>query len=141
MRFRIATAAACLSLVITTAVAAERSPRALLVFDMAHGECRLTIMNDGSATLSYGALPQGVDVRAGTFDPVELESVFRTIAHADDEARHRLSPPVGSVHFAGNEALSWFNDEGLATTLLKRGWNNRLPGDDAAVVAKACGSN
>jgi hypothetical protein len=123
-----------------TTAAAEQTPKALLVFDMPYGECRLTIMSDGSALLSYGALPQQTEIRAGSFEPAGLEKTFRAISDPSDDARHRLSPPVGSVQFVGNEALSWFNDEGFASTLLKRGWNNRLPGDEADVVAKACGS-
>jgi hypothetical protein len=140
MRSALATIACCLSLLMATAEAAERAPKALLGFDMPHGECRLTVMSDGSALLGYGALPQQTEIRTGSLDPVELEKTFRAISHPNDEARHRLSPPVGSVWFAGNEALAWFNDEGLADTLLKRAWTNRLPGDESPVVARACGN-
>ena len=127
-----------LSLLTATAEAVEREPTALLGFDMPHGECRLTFMSDGSAFLSYGALPQSISVRAGSFDPAELEKTFRTIADPNDESRHRLSPPVGGVWFGRDEHIAWFNDEGFARTLLDRAWNNRIP-EDIPVIAKACG--
>ena len=131
--------ASCLSLVVATTEAAERTPSALFGFDMPHGECRLTVMSDGSALLSYGALPQHINVRSGSFDPMELEKTFRTISHPNDEDRHRLSSPVGAVWFGSSERLAWFNDEGLANTLIDRAWDNRLPGDEP-VIAKACGN-
>ena len=130
---------AVLSLLTAEGSAAEREPKALLGFDMPHGECRLTVMSDGSALLSYGALPQHISARAGSFDPTELEQTFRTISHPNDEDRHRLSPPVGAVWFGSNERLAWFNDEGLANSLIHRAWDNRRPGDEP-VIAKACGN-
>jgi hypothetical protein len=138
MRSALATIASCLSLVVATTEAAEREPKALLGFDMPYGECRLTVMSDGSALLSYGALPESIHVRTGSFDPTELEKTFRTISHSNDEDRHRLSPPVGSVWIGSSERLAWFNDEGLANTLIDRAWDNRLH-DNIEVIAKACG--
>lgn len=123
---------------MTTAAASEQMPKAVFGFDMPHGECRLTVMSDGSALLSYGALPESIEVRAGSFDPMELENAFRTVSHMSDEDRHRLSPPVGSVWVGNSEHLAWFNDEGLANALFARAWDNRLPGD-IELIAKACG--
>jgi hypothetical protein len=138
MRSALARIACCLSLLMATAEAAERAPKARLGFDMPHGECRLTVMSDGSALLSYGALPESIHVRTGSFDPTELEKTFRAISHSNDEDRHRLSPPVGSVWIGSSERLAWFNDEGLANTLIDRAWDNRLH-DNIEVIAKACG--
>lgn len=139
MRSALATIACSLSLLTAaTATASGPTPKALFGFDMPHGECRLTVMSDGSALLSYGALPESIHVRAGSFDPAELENTLRTVSHSSDDDRHRLSPPVGSVWMGNSEQLAWFNDAGLANALFARAWSNRLPGD-IALIAKACG--
>jgi hypothetical protein len=93
---------------------------------MPYGGCRLTIRGDGSATLFFGALPQHVNVQAGTFDLPELRTRFESIARRAQN-RNELKPPVGGVRFQNNAADLYFNDAELANTLLRRAWAHRLP--------------
>ena len=129
---------AALALVIALAAAPGQR---VLSFDMPHGGCRLTIAVDGSAALWYAALPHGVHIAAATFEPAALRDVFIAKARPKDR-RSELAPPIGSVRFGTDDAVQYFDDAALATSLLRRAWAHRLPAfstrQDDAVIARAC---
>lgn len=128
---------------IPAAGAATTPQEPLLIFDMPYGGCRLNIHGDGSAALFFAALPQHVNIKAGTFDLSELRRVFESKAHAV-KSRSELAPPVGSVRLQKEAADLYFNDAELASALLRRAWTHRmLPRNehelqDERIIARFC---
>jgi hypothetical protein len=121
---------ACVAVFQSPAAPTEAAP--VLTFDMPHGHCRVSVQNDGSARLGYGALPEWVQVRPGTFDSEALLRRFKAISRPQQQRdREPLKPPIGAVTF-GLQSEPWlFNDEAFATALLRRAWEFRVPPRDA----------
>jgi hypothetical protein len=130
----LACAAACAAVFTSPAAPTEAVP--VLTFDMPHGHCRVSVQHDGSARLGYGALPEWVQVRPGTFDSEALLRRFRTISRPqqqrDTEPLKPLKPPIGAVTFGLQSEPRLFNDEAFATALLRRAWEFRVPPRNAS---------
>jgi hypothetical protein len=93
-------------------VQAGTRPAPIVVFDMPHGGCRLSVNSDGSGSLAYGALPARVRIKPGTFMPsVLVAELERAVVPRSGGAQ---SLPSGSVKFGSSEELFWFNDGELS---------------------------
>jgi hypothetical protein len=125
--------------------AAVPVPKVVLIFDMPHGGCRMRVMEDGSAALSYGALDTALWVRSGSFEPRQLVSAFQAVAVPAASPGARSPQPVGTVVFDRAGPLMYFSDEALAQKLFREALLNlvpRLNGGNPkgrAVVLRACG--
>jgi hypothetical protein len=124
---------------VVASVPAFQSPAApteaapVLTFDMPHGHCRVSVQKDGSARLGYGALPEWVQIRPGTFDSKALLRRFKTISRSQQQRDWEpLKPPIGSVTFGLQSEPRLFNDEAFAKALLRRAWEFRAPPRDAS---------
>jgi hypothetical protein len=98
-----------------------------LTIDMPYGACRVTVLEDGSAMLFYGALPQHVRVKNGTFNVDDLNASIRNHLRVEAD-RLKLVPPVGSVRLGSQAETLWFNDEAFAKSIFHKAWVNRLRG-------------
>lgn len=93
-------------------VQAGTRPAPLVVFDMPHGGCRLSVNSDGSGSLAYGALPARIRIKPRTFMPsVLLDELKRAVVPRPDGEQ---SPTAGSVRFGSSEELFWFTDGEMA---------------------------
>ena len=121
-----------------------RAP-ALLVVDMPYGGCRLVVRQDGSGSLFYGALPQSIEVGAGTFEPLNIASALKARSVPSSE-RGSLAAPVGGIQLGENSETLWFSDVSYAKSLFKRALRHRLKptlkeqNQSRLFVSKACTS-
>lgn len=129
---------------LSQALPAVPTTAAALTFDMPYGGCRLLVYRDGSAYLTYGALPVFVAIAPGSFDAAALTAEFRSrIAVSRD--RQQMPEPNGSLRFAGHgendgEDL-WFNNTEFAQSLFDRALKHRTskaapaaPGPESVVL-------
>ena len=118
----------------------------VVAVDMPYGACRLVVREDGTASLYYGALPQSIEVRAGTFDPVSLaaELTSRSLPSNERDERAKLAPPIGSVQLGKGNKARWFNDAGYAQRLFTLALLHRVEPDveedseSTSLVSSAC---
>ncbi|NZA26816.1 hypothetical protein H0E84_10510 [Luteimonas sp. SJ-92] len=126
------------------ATAGTKPVRALSV-DLPHGGCRLTILEDGQASIHYGAAPRRVRVAPGTFDFDAVALSLRSGSYPQGDGAVR-SDSTGSVSLPDSQELRFVDDPVLVRSLLERAWRARAaptqPFDSEENyrwVARACG--
>lgn len=122
---------------------AQSSPTQWLSVDMPHGGCRLTVGEDGAASIHFGATPRWVRVPPGTFIFEELAKTLRASAYPQT-ARKTEGPPVGSLSLPDESDLLFIDDHEAVRALLARAWGARARPqtprevEDHAWVSKTC---
>jgi len=122
---------------------AQDTPAATVTVDLPHGGCRLSIRDDGEASLSYGSMPRWVRVAPGTFDFDHVVELLDASSSPQGD-RPFDSAATGTVSLPGSQALRLVDDAGLVRSLLEKAWRARLaPADDSTAedhdwVANAC---
>lgn len=108
------------------------------------GECRLTVRADGSAHLTYGALPWHVVAAAGSFDFERLLSELRPSAEPWPGSAETADEWVAAV-FPGSSTVALVRDSVMVRALMVQAWQARVEmaephfarGEE--VIRKACG--
>lgn len=109
----------------TSGAQAQTNPAPSLSVDMPHGGCRLTVAQDGTASISFGAMPRFVRVGPGAFSFESLVKNLREKSYPQNAQR----PPgitVGSVSLPASEELLFIHDEAFVKSLLQRAWRARV---------------
>ena len=115
---------------------------AALSVDMPHGGCRLTVFENGSGTITFGAMPRWIRAPAGAFQFAELAQLLESNSHP--QARMPITPERGSVSLRANAELRAIEDAALVRQLLEKAWSARLPPasgreqEDNQWVGRAC---
>jgi hypothetical protein len=83
---------------------------------------RLTVIPDGSARVNYAALPQTLQVPAGTFDFRQLHSSLAERARSTQTHADSGTVECRSVKREPQRALLYFDDERFAAQEFERAW-------------------
>lgn len=122
---------------------AQLAPAPWLSVDMPHGGCGLTVRQDGTASIRFGAMPRWVRVAPGTFDFDQLASDLRNKSYPQNTSRS-TGYPIGSLSLPESKDLLLIDDEELIRSLLEQAWRARVPPktprelEDYDWVSKAC---
>jgi hypothetical protein len=103
---------------------AHENPVARLSVAIPDGGCRLTIGEDGKASIFYGAMPRLVRVTPGTFNFDQLVLLLRATSYPHSD-RSLHSEPVGTVSLPESQYVRFINDGALVRSLLERAWKAR----------------
>lgn len=134
----------CMALIVCSpSVFAQKSPAQWLSVDMPHGGCSLTVGEDGSASIHFGAMPKWVRVPPGTFNFEQLAKWLRAKSHPQS-ARKAAGAVVGSLSLPDSKDLLFIDERHVVRSLLERAWGVRTPPDtpleveDYAWVSGVC---
>ena len=127
---------------VPSALGKDASVRWLSV-DMPHGGCSLTVHQDGSATIHFGAMPRWVHVAPLTFSLDQLIKWLRAKSYPQ-RAPLGSGRRFGSLSLYGTPDLLFIDDHELVRALLERAWRARVRPttprevEDYAWASEAC---
>jgi hypothetical protein len=126
-----------------SAPSAESNLDRRLNINMPSGRCSLNVFVDGSASLSFGAMPRWAQIAKGTFDFEQLVAALSTRSFPTSDSKPS-GVPQGTTSLPGKNDLMYFYDLAFARSLFDQAWQARIapndPGEveDHAWVAKSC---
>jgi hypothetical protein len=131
-----------LSVESACALAQAAAVRTLSV-DMPHGSCRLTVSQDGEASVSFGAMPRWIQVTPHAFNFEHLAKSLRDKSHLH-RAHNNAERPYGGLSFSDSSTVLFIYDHKLIRSAIERAWRARVAPktpreiEDYAWVSKAC---
>ncbi len=121
---------------------AHAKPPVRVRVDMPSGGCNLTVWQDGSASIHYGAMPRWIHSAAGTFEFGQLVIDLRRRSYVQSIPAPGNSD--GTVSLPMSEDLLTISDKEFVRSLLKHAWKSRAcpktpqDAEDYDWVSKAC---